>query len=241
MVQRTVKRHLRHTGYDMYRVVQSDVSPRNARERHQAVLNNTINVVFDIGANAGTYGLDLRSAGYTERIISFAPVSSDYTALKAAASGDMLWETVQSALGDFNGAEEVSVHPYTPHYANTSRISNEDSAETPQQATTEDIVVSRLDAILDTFVEDDERCFVKIDNQGFGTRELMGAEGVMNRICGVQIDVPQQQQTHNSDDSLDSMIHLMHTHGFTLVSIEPATLNGGSGHSIKTRLTFIKH
>ncbi|MGD0661895.1 MAG: FkbM family methyltransferase [Syntrophorhabdales bacterium] len=89
-IRHWAKRLIRKTGYL--------VEPYNIY-RDPAALRMTllslkgINVVLDIGANAGQFALALRHDGYEGRIISFEPVAQVYENLAANARGDTKWET----------------------------------------------------------------------------------------------------------------------------------------------------
>src|SRR5579864_2237693 len=53
--------------------------------------SRNVSVVFDIGANVGQFGKELRLAGYRGRIVSFEPLSSAYARLTKATKGDSNW------------------------------------------------------------------------------------------------------------------------------------------------------
>jgi FkbM family methyltransferase len=47
--------------------------------------NRGINLVLDVGANVGQFGLSLRNRGYAGQIMSFEPVSDAFNELKKVA------------------------------------------------------------------------------------------------------------------------------------------------------------
>src|ERR1035437_5383555 len=63
-------------------------------------------VVLDVGARIGEFGLWARRNGYRGRIISFEPVSSNYEALARRASGDGRWDVYNYALGAEEGESD---------------------------------------------------------------------------------------------------------------------------------------
>ena len=68
-----------------------------------------INVVLDVGANVGQYGTGLRNVGYTGRIVSFEPLSTEFKQLSAKATADGAWQSLNFALGDVDGSSEINV------------------------------------------------------------------------------------------------------------------------------------
>ena len=63
-----------------------------------------IDVVIDVGANAGQYGRSVREGGYDGRIVSFEPLSAAFEQLASATSDDGRWECRQLALEVLAGA-----------------------------------------------------------------------------------------------------------------------------------------
>src|SRR5258705_7865509 len=68
-----------------------------------------INLVFDVGANIGQYGSELRSHGYAGRIISFEPLTSALGQLRDSAKDDSAWQIVPLALGDRNTRARINI------------------------------------------------------------------------------------------------------------------------------------
>src|SRR5688572_19841693 len=78
-------------------------------KRIQIIQENSITLVLDVGANRGTYGLEIRRSGYTGRLVSFEPISSVFSQLKACSSSDAAWECRQTALGSEDGKSEIHI------------------------------------------------------------------------------------------------------------------------------------
>src|SRR4051812_18806557 len=69
-----------------------------------------VNLVIDVGANVGQYGLRLRELGYRGRIVSFEPLSQAHEQLKRAARGDERWIIAdRMAIGAENAETEIHV------------------------------------------------------------------------------------------------------------------------------------
>src|ERR1039458_1585730 len=74
------------------------------------LLSGDINVVLDIGANVGHFGLDLRKFGFKGKIYSFEPLSTAYNELAALAGKDEYgWKTFNLAVGDTDTISEINI------------------------------------------------------------------------------------------------------------------------------------
>src|SRR4051812_34227215 len=91
-----IRRSANRLGYD---IVGHD--GKNARWRMAQFFAQTrITTVFDVGANRGTYGWELREMGFGGAIVSFEPMQDAYAQLKMAAGNDPKWQVVNIGLGD---------------------------------------------------------------------------------------------------------------------------------------------
>jgi len=68
-----------------------------------------INVVIDVGARHGEYGLWLRRNGYDGWIFSFEPVGESFAALSQRAASDDRWVVQAVALGREAKQAEINV------------------------------------------------------------------------------------------------------------------------------------
>lgn len=83
LAKKTVRNSARRFGVDLrrYNLVNSvDLT------RRQLLVERQITLALDIGANAGQYGVALRAAGYSNRIVSFEPQTAAYAELASATS-----------------------------------------------------------------------------------------------------------------------------------------------------------
>ncbi len=218
-IRHWAKRLIRKTGYL--------VEPYNIY-RDPAALRMTllslkgINVVLDIGANAGQFALGLRHDGYEGRIISFEPVAQVYENLAANARGDTKWETVNCALGSFDGMAEINVSLNTVSSSLLNMLPRHlEGAPESRYVRQEEISVRRIDSIVDSYLSEGERAFAKIDAQGFERQIIEGGEGSMDRICGMQLEMS-LAPLYQGETLIGDMIGFLSEKNYALVSIEPA-------------------
>jgi hypothetical protein len=94
-----VLKKIRQSGFDVvYGINQSAA----------ILLNYGINLIFDVGANTGQYGLKARALGYQGRIISFEPVFSSFNKLNEYGQNDPLWTPLNMGCGNYDGAALIN-------------------------------------------------------------------------------------------------------------------------------------
>ena len=183
-----VQRLARRLGYDL--------TPRRKIKALNAQLvavlrHNRITTVLDVGANVGQYGQRLRDWGYAGRIVSFEPLASAHRKLVEHAGADPDWLVApRMAIGDIDGEIDIQVSAETDMSSilQQNRLLRRLSPSAAIRAT-ESVAIRRLDSVASDHVGDDDRLFLKIDTQGFEPRVLDGAERLMRRLVGVQLEM----------------------------------------------------
>lgn len=218
-IRHLAKSLIRKMGY----LVESYDIYRDPAALRMALLSlNGINVVFDIGANAGQFAIGLRHDGYDGRIISFEPVAQVYENLVANAKGDTEWETVNSALGAFDGKAGINVSMNTVSSSLLNMLPRHlEGAPESRYVRQEEISVRRIDSIIDAYLANGERLFAKIDAQGFERQIIEGGEGSLHRICGMQLEMS-VAPLYEGETLMGDMIGFLSEKNYALISIEPA-------------------
>lgn len=149
-------------------------------------------LVLDVGANVGAYGLLLRRAGYTGRIVSFEPVRAAFDELAAAAAADPDWDVRNVALGRETGTRTITVMDKTTQssFLPPSALGR-DLISTLRPAYEETVTVRRLDELFDEIRGGLERpaTYLKMDTQGYDLEVLAGAEGILDHVVALQSEV----------------------------------------------------
>ena len=164
-----------------------------------------IDVVVDVGANAGQYGSAIRAAGYEGRIISFEPLSQAFEVLATTAEADPLWECHRLALGAGSGRARLNV---SDDLEASSLLSMEDRhvRHCPSSAYvgTEMVDVEGLDALASSLFLAHDRVYLKLDVQGYELEVLDGSEATLPRVALVEAElslVPPYATGRSTDQS----------------------------------------
>ena len=179
---------IRHTGFDVIRY-----TPNTSRIlRLVTVLQaQKINLVLDVGANTGQYALDLFSAGYSGRIVSFEPMRAAYEQLlRQQTSRVSRWQAQQCALGA--AADTLQINVAANSVSSSLKPMLAAHAEAAPQSSytgTETVTVRTLDEVAPMLLNPADHVLLKIDTQGYEAEVLAGAARTLPCIHALQLEM----------------------------------------------------
>ena len=180
-----------------------------------------IDVVLDVGANAGQYATHLRATGYQGRIVSFEPLTSAYKTLAAAAAHDPKWTTCNCALGSEDGTSEIHLSSNSWSSSLLDILPEHTRAAPDSRYVAKEVItVKTLDSLFDEHVSAGEKVFLKIDTQGYTKHVLNGANNSMSRISGVFVEMS-LVPLYAGEPLIGEVISMLYEMGFVLRAIEP--------------------
>lgn len=235
----TVQRGLRRFGYELHPYTGPVPYPEDLR-RVKLLRSEAIEVVLDVGANAGQYAQRLRSAGYAGRIVSFEPLSQAFATLERAAAHDPQWDTHRLALSDADGAAEIHVAANS-WSSSLLDMGEQHLASAPESAyvSSEQIPTAKLDTIWDEVLGAGARPFLKLDVQGFEMHVLRGAEDHLNRLAGVQAELS-LVHLYEGDSLWRDVVDHLEARGFELAGLEPGFEDPDSGRMLQADGIFLR-
>ncbi len=216
-------------------------NPANVEEEQIIFLlsKHNIDVVIDIGANVGQYGLMLRKLNYDKRIISFEPISECYEMLKRNKGTDNLWDIYKIAAGDFDGTSQINIsnnlvsssllkpHEKLPMY--------DDGIRTVK---TETITVSKLDSFFGNRTIGDS-IYLKIDVQGFERETLEGGLGFLKSIKVIQVE-SSLSSFYNKGSKIEDIMSLLRDQGFLPYNFIKGVKNNSTGQLFEVDIFFVR-
>lgn len=227
-MKNAIHRALRSAGVDL---VPYPIPDWLCLKQHLLLLFALLNIgcVIDVGAHFGEYGGFLREIGYEDEIVSFEPIEENYRRLARRAEGDAKWRTYHCALGAENGTQRINVAQSTDlsSFLTPSSFSRERFGENGQVARQETVTVHRLDSIFDKMVKSvaPSGIYLKMDTQGWDMHVLAGAEGVLDRISGLQSEIS-VKNLYQGMTSYPEAIQRMTAFGFDLSGLFPVARQG---------------
>lgn len=211
--------------------------------RHIASLlrHYRVNCVFDVGANIGQYGQQLRAHGYRGRIVSFEPVAAMADKLRQAAEGDPGWRVYPFALGREDRTDSINV----VHGSMSSLLGPTEFGNTRykrfQKTRTEEITLRRLDGLLDEALAgiDAPRPYLKLDTQGFDLEAYAGAGERIRGFVGMQSEVA-LMQIYEGMPRMDEAIRTYEADGFEITGMYPVTREESTGRVLEFDCVMVR-
>jgi FkbM family methyltransferase len=214
-----IRRLARRLGYEVRQYTPLR-SFRAARER----LLEGIDVVLDVGANAGQYGEQLRELGFRGRLVSLEPVAEAFAELERRAGADDAWEAVRVAASDADG--EITLNITGDSRSSSVLARNERFADKAGWAPKEsrEVAARRLDGLVGELLRPDERAYLKLDVQGYERHVLDGAGAALARFEAIELELS-VTPLYDGQPSLIEMLPLLADRGFRPVCLEPILLD----------------
>ena len=239
MLKKTIKKLARSLGVDLKRY---NVQTSEAAKMQRLLAYHNIDLVFDVGANIGQYAKLLRELGYSGRIVSFEPLSSAYSQLKAVSEKDPLWEIApQTAIGNQEG--EIVINIAGNSYSSSALPmldAHLESAPESAYSGSETVKLSRLDTLAKNYIKSETKSiFLKIDVQGLEKQVLEGATAILPLVKGIKLELS-LVPLYEGQVLFKEMIDIVEKLGYELYGIEPGFTAEKTGRMLQMDGIFFK-
>jgi len=236
---RTARAVTRSCGVDIIRFQPLDTTLLG--QRNQLLRTAGINLVFDVGANIGQFGCELRQYGYQGEILSFEPQKEAYQRLSATAAPDPHWQAHHYAFGEVPGRTSMNLSQNS-HSSSLLQMMNSHLESAPESAYIgqEEIEVRTLN---DYWREhgstyQNRKIMLKIDVQGFEKFVLAGANIFLPQVSLVQLEMS-LVELYNGEMLYREMMDYLRSFGFgTLLSLIPGHCNSKTGRLLQVDGVF---
>ena len=239
MPKKVIKKLSRSLGIDLKRY---NVQTSEAAKMQRLLAYHNIDLVFDVGANIGQYAKLLRELGYSGRIVSFEPLSSAYSQLKAVSKKEPLWEIApQTAIGNQEG--EIVINIAGNSYSSSALPmldAHLESAPESAYSGSETVKLSRLDTIAKDYIKSETKSiFLKIDVQGLEKQVLEGATAILPLVKGIKLELS-LVPLYEGQVLFKEMIDIVEKLGYELYGIEPGFTAEKTGRMLQMDGIFFK-
>ena len=233
-----IKKMLRRSGFELSRfsVEQSE----NARFISMLSTHN-VNLIFDVGANAGQFGVLLRKIGFDGKIISFEPLSDAREILLNISNNDPLWQIApQTAIGEENGKIEIQIARNSYSSSVLDMLDTHvNAAPDSKYIGKEKVALRTLDSIAPDYMDSDSITFIKIDTQGYETQVMNGAKKLMSQIVGLQVEIS-LVPLYKGQCLFDETLKKLKNDGFELWSISTVFSDPNTAQLLQVDATFFR-
>ena len=238
MVKELVRKALAASGLELRRL-----SPQTnpAVQLARIVADQGIDLVFDVGANLGQFGRELRRHGYGGTIVSFEPLSAAHRALERNSAKDPAWLIhPRCALGEEPGTSQIHVAGNS-YSSSLRRMKDRHAVAAPasRYVGIEDIAVDTLDRVAPQYLARSRAPFLKIDTQGFEKQVLEGAREVLPRIKGALLELSLVELYEGQTLWLE-LVRWMEGQGFVLWALSPGFVDQQDGRSLQLDGVFVR-
>jgi FkbM family methyltransferase len=233
----SAQRVLRHFGVEITRYYNPGFL---ALKRMEILRDREINLVLDVGANAGRYAEGLRSSGFRGRIVSFEPTSEAFATLKVKAGLDSDWSCEQLALSDVDGERLINVSANS-WSSSLLPISAQHVESAPESffVRSEIVNTSRIDTLSSRLVPDDGRVFLKLDVQGHELWVLRGAERTLSQIDALECELT-VVTLYDGQALIGEILEYLDRRDLELVALEPGYTDPRSGQLLQLDGLFLR-
>ena len=226
--------------YMGYQIEQYDEEHNADLRRARLLRQNNVSLVFDVGADTGTYSQKLRRYGYQGKIISFEPVSSANQQLQQRAAGDPLWTHQPIALGSENRSLDINISKKT-RCSSFMELSERfvGNALRADVVSTERVRVATLDSLRGNLFSTSERIHLKMDVQGYELEVLKGAAKTLTQVAVVEVEMS-YVRIYDDQPLICDVICFLNDCGFELVSLENIFLDRATAHYNQADGLFVR-
>lgn len=206
----------------------------------QLLERHGINVVFDVGANAGQWATTMRSLGYSGRIVSFEPSGEAFELLAQAARGDASWTAVHCGLGREEGQGTLHVSANSQSSSLLEMLpAHVTVAPDSAYVRDETITMATLGSAIAEHTAQGDCLFVKIDTQGSEQDVLDGAGDRLADVLGWQVELS-LVPLYAGQPLIEDMVSLLRGLGYEPMSIEPDFFEPGTGRLLQADGIFFR-
>ncbi|WP_435229121.1 FkbM family methyltransferase [Streptomyces sp. Tue6028] len=200
-----------------------------------------VNCVFDVGANAGQYGRQLRRLGYTGRIVSFEPTAEAFAKLSEAAEEDPDWWVYQVGLGREDATRSIHVGWNTMNSLLPPSDYGKDRYKRFARTRTEEIEIRRLDGMMDKALAGlgDPRPYLKMDTQGYDLEVFAGAGDRAGEFVGMQSEVA-TLRLYEGSPRMGEAIAVYEGSGFEITGMYPVSREAATGRVVEFDCVMVR-
>jgi FkbM family methyltransferase len=212
------------------------------RYEFSEIINNlNVELIYDVGANIGQFGSEMREVGYDGYIVSFEPLPQEHKTLLYNSKDDVRWKVhEQCAIGNENSLIDINVS------LNSVSSSILPMAEAHSKAASSssyinkiNVQLRKLDTVSETYSNLAKKYFIKIDTQGYEWQVLDGASEILKNAIGVQVELSLVQLYEGQKLWID-IIQRLETAGFYLWKLQPGFTDPGDGRLLQCDGIFIR-
>lgn len=157
-----------------------------AFQRNIIIKKYNVSLLLDVGAHFGETVREIRSNGYSGKIVSIEPTPKSFNVLSKIKDKNM--QAFNIGLGESSGF--LKLNEFKESYMNSFLKVNENSSFEMNQLSESLLVeLKTLDSFIFENSLESEVIFLKIDVQGYEMNVLKGLEKYKDRVIALQVEI----------------------------------------------------
>ena len=189
--------------------------------------------VLDVGANVGAYGQMLRASGFAGPIVSLEPLPGPFAELSRRSEADPRWRCAQFAAGSVSGTADIHE---TSNVVSSSLLTPLKAASQVSSGITGTktsvVQVTRLDDLRGRFWTASDRCWLKLDVQGFEIEALKGAAATLGQTDVIEVELS-LAPLYEGQSLMPAVLTRLYDAGFRLVWLERTLTHPTTNHLLE--------
>ena len=236
ILKKTIKKLFKNFNYQ---ITQISVTSNSNLQLVKSLENFNIDLLFDIGANTGQFAEEILNYGYTNKIVSFEPLTSAHAKLLKNASNFPNWFVYERcAIGDIDGTTCINISENSVSSSILEMTQNHlDASINSIYIGKEDVNIFKIDTIVKNY--NFNNLFLKIDAQGFENHIINGALNSINKIKGILCETS-LVELYKGQLLWKEMIIKFENLGFKLWAIQQGYSDPRNGQSLQLDLIFYR-
>ena len=213
------------------------------KTRYSKIIHTyNINVVFDVGANVGQFGLELLQDNFNGKIISFEPTIDAHFKLEKLSKKYPNWIVHERiAIGERNSIVKINV---AGNFAESSSILDmgiihKESAPYSKYVNKEVVKLTTLDSVFEDYVKDNEEIMLKMDVQGYEEQVLSGAIDSIKKVRIVKLECS-LVSLYEGDKTYEFYFDWLKKLGFVLFDLEAGHTHPTTGRLLQFDAIFVR-
>lgn len=193
-----------------------------------------IDVIVDVGAGHGEFGNEVLANGFEGSVISVEPLQNAHDDLVRAARKYPRWTVVERCAAGRQDGEAV-LHVTRRSGSSSLRRPGQRHAQTDKdsiEVRQDRVVVRRLDRLVIPRMANNSNVFLKVDVQGAEEDVVEGAQELMPRVKGMQIELS-VVELYEGQKLMPEMLSLAARNGFALWGLAPVYLDETTGQTLQ--------
>lgn len=211
-------------------------------ERFMKLLkHHDIDLILDVGANVGQFAELMFGLGFKGKVVSIEPLPDAYEILKRKSQKNENWIVPERmALGDETGEIEINVSANSVSSSILEIREEHTSSEPESKYVKKEITkIFRLDELYEKLTGNAKNVLVKIDTQGYEDNVLKGAQNVIDKIKGLQMEISILPLYEGQKLYID-MFQIVKDLGYQLEFVESGFVDKKSGRTLQIDCAFFR-